>query len=65
MKISKEQLNKISEMAKYYYRNDSNPELNPDQLVSAAWTKAVMSVLQSEMQLDFPSRNLSESVFED
>jgi hypothetical protein len=64
MKISKEQLFKIHELAKDNYKKDSNPELDSTLLVSAAWTKAVMSVLCPEVTLEFPSRNL-DSVFED
>lgn len=65
MKITKDNLNKIHEMAKFYYLKDSNPELSAEGLVSQAWTKAVMSELCKEIELELPERIVSESVFDD
>lgn len=65
MKITKEMLNKINDLTKYHYRNDSNTELEAHELVAQAWVKAVNSVLSPEIVLEFPERANTESVFED
>ncbi len=65
MKISKADLNKIHEMALYYYKQDSNKELSAEGLVSQAWVKSAMSVLFPEIKIEFPSRIVGESVFDD
>ena len=64
MKITKEQLRKIHELAKFNYR-DSNEDLSPDEFVSACWVKAVMGELDKDRDLEFPKRIIAESVFDD
>lgn len=65
MKISKEQLNKIHEIALYNYRQDSNKELSAEGLVAQAWVKSAMSVLFPEVTIEFPNRIVGESIFDD
>lgn len=65
MKITKQTLSKISDLARLNYCSDSNSELNDSQLVAASWVKAVMSELAKEINLEFPERKSQESVFED
>lgn len=65
MKITTQMLNKISDLAKDNYRNDSNSLLDSSQLISAAWVKAVMSELAKDIKIEFPERQSQESVFED
>lgn len=65
MKITKQMLTKISDLAKDNYIKDSYDSLDSSHLVAAAWAKAVMSELAKEIQLEFPKRNSTESVFQD
>lgn len=65
MKITHDQINKIFDLAKYYYKDINNPELNADEIICVAWIMAVNSVLTPEIQLEFPQRNSTDSVFDD
>lgn len=64
MKITKQMLNKISDLAKANY-NDSNSELSASEFVSQCWIKAVMGELAKEINIELPERKSQESVFED
>jgi hypothetical protein len=65
MKITKQMLNRISDIAKANYINDGNSELSASELISASWIKAVMGELAKEVNIELPERKSQESVFED
>lgn len=65
MKITNELINKISEMAKANYRNGTTYDVPGELQVSLAWIEAVMHTLTPETELEFPTRNSIESVFEE
>lgn len=60
IKIDKEQLNKIHDLTKYYYRETTLPELSPDELRTAVWIKTVYAVLMPEITVEFPTRNMMD-----
>jgi hypothetical protein len=65
MKITNEQLIKIQELAKNNYRNGTTYDVPGELQVSLAWIEAVMSVLQSDVELEFPQRKSTDSVFDE
>lgn len=62
MKISKQDLDKISELAKHYYRMDSINYGDNSDYVAKCWLKAVNAVLFKDINLEFEQRNMVESI---
>lgn len=65
MKISSDDLAKIHDLSKYYYREGTNANVKSDYHVALAWVQAVMGVLQPDVKLEFPQRNSTDSIFDE
>lgn len=65
MKISNDDLAKIHDLSKFYYRQGTSHDIKSDNHVALAWVQAVMGVLQPDVKLEFPQRNSTDSIFDE